>query len=151
MNQAHLHLMTNHVPILGTLCALLVLGFSFFTRAQAVRTAAYLLFVFSAFGAVIANWTGEGAEKIVEDLPGISHPVLEEHEEAADFALAASLTAGVLAVAGMAVSVFRPAWNGRMALAIGILGVLAFSIASRTAYLGGKIRHTELEPPPTQH
>jgi hypothetical protein len=83
MNQAHLHLMTNHVPILGSLCGLLVLGFSFFMRAaQAVRTAAYLLFVFSAIGAIVANWTGEGAEKVVEDLPGWSHSVLEEHEEA---------------------------------------------------------------------
>jgi hypothetical protein len=147
MDAVHLHLLTNHVPILGGAFGLLLLAVTFFLRtpSQQLRNAAYLILVVSALGAFVADASGEGAEEAVEHLAGISRYPLEEHEEAAPFAVGLSALAGVLSLAGLGLSVFRPAWNGRMALAVSLAALLAFASSARVGWLGGKIRHTELE------
>lgn len=145
MTQAHLHLLVNHLPILGTAFGLLVLLFGAATRSQTARTAAYLLLAVSAAGGLAAHWSGEGAEEIVEDMAGFSHEAIEEHEQAAGYALGVSVVLGLLSLAGMGTSVFMPRWNGRMALVIGLVALFTFAVMARTGYLGGRIRHTELE------
>jgi hypothetical protein len=96
-------------------------------------------------GGVLANWSGEGAEDLTENLPGFSHDAIEAHEDAAPYALGGSLVAGALALAALVLSALRPAWNVRMALVVGLAAALAFAASVRTGLLGGKIRHTELE------
>lgn len=147
MNPVYLHLLTNHLPVLGTAFGLLILLLAAFFRApsQQVRTCAYVLLVVSALGAVVANWSGEGAEDILEKLPGYSHDAIEEHEHAAPYALGGSLAAGGLALVAMVLSGLRPAWNVRMAVGVALVALFAFATTVRTALLGGKIRHTELE------
>lgn len=149
MNAVHLHLLTNHLPILGTAFGLLVLLLAGIFRApsQQVRNCAYVLVLVSALGAVLANWSGEGAEELTEKLPGVSHDAIEAHEEAAPFALGGTLAAGALSLAALVLSAFRPAWNVRMALAVGLVALFAFAASVRTGLLGGKIRHTELDQP----
>ena len=150
MNPAHIHLLTNHIPILGIGFGLLVLVYSFTLRSasQPVRNAAYLIFLVAAIGAMVANWSGEGAEELVEELSGVTHDNIEEHEEAATFALWTSLITGGLALAGLVFSVFKPAWNGRMAVAVSLVALFTSTVVVRTGYLGGKIRHTEIDDPP---
>lgn len=147
MNAAQIHLLTNHLPILGAAFALLVLAMAFLMRAnpQPVRNAAYAILIVSALGAVVANWSGEGAEEIAEHIAGVTHDAIEEHEDAAVFALWSSLLSGFLAAGALVAGVLRPTWNGRMALVVGLVTLWAFTVAARTGWLGGKIRHTELE------
>jgi hypothetical protein len=150
MNPAHVHLLTNHLPILGSVFGLLVLIYSFLLRkpSQQVRTAAYLILVVAAIGAVAANASGEGAEESVKRLPGVTHDAIEEHEDAATFALGAALAAGALSLFGIAANAFKPAWNGRLAVANLLVALFSLAVSARTGYLGGKIRHTELDHPP---
>lgn len=147
MNAVHLHLLTNHIPILGSAFGLLVLACGFLLRnpSQQVRNAAYLILVVSALGAFAANFSGEGAEEAVEHLAGVAHDPIEAHEDAAPFAVAWAALAGALSLAGLALSVFRPAWNRRMAWAVSVAALFAFATAARVGWLGGKIRHTELD------
>lgn len=147
MDATHLHLLSNHLPILGSAFGLLVLcfGLTLRTPSQPVRTAAYLILILSAAGAIVAHLSGEGAEEAVERLPGVSDAAIEAHEEAAPFAVATSALAGVLALAGIASGFLKPAWAGRIALATTLAALVAFAAAARTGWLGGKIRHTELD------
>jgi hypothetical protein len=135
------------VPILGSAFGLLLLLITLFLRtpSQQLRKAAYLLLCVSALGAFVANFSGEGAEEAVEHLAGVSHDPIEAHEDAAPYAVGLSALAGVLALAGMGLSVFKPAWNGRIALAVTLAALFAFASSARVGWLGGKIRHTELE------
>lgn len=150
MNPAHIHLLSNHIPILGMVFGLLVLVYSFAWRnqSQPVRNAAYLIFLVAAVGAVVANWSGEGAEELAEHLPGVTHDAIEEHEDAAGFALWTSLITGALALAGLVFSAVKPAWNGRLAVAVCLVALFSSTVVVRTGYLGGKIRHTEIDNPP---
>ncbi len=72
MNQAHFHLILNHLPILGILFGLIILTGGFLTKNAAVKRTALGMFVLSAIFAIPAYLTGEGAEEVVENLPGVN-------------------------------------------------------------------------------
>lgn len=147
MTQAHIHLLFNHFPILGTLFGILILGYGTLRGNRQVQTTAYLLFILSALGGVIAYATGDGAEELVEDLAGVTHRALEDHEDSGKYALVASGILGLLSVAGAILGRIKSDYRSRMAIGIGLFSLLTLAIAARTGYLGGKIRHTELYAP----
>ncbi len=146
MDPVHLHLLVNHLPIVGTILALPILGLALLGKSgPGAFHSAVLLLVISAGGAVVANSTGEGAEDGVESLPGVSDALIEEHEERAEVALALSIAAGVGALGLLGFSAIRRRPPGRALL--GLLTALTIAAAAAMAWTGnsgGVIRHTEL-------
>jgi hypothetical protein len=101
-----------------------------------------LLTVFGSLSVVPVYLTGEHAEETVENLPGVSEAFIEEHEEAGQFTLWIVLTFGAVSIIGLIISRNQQAkWFNLVML---LCGVLAFASATRTAYIGGKIRHSEI-------
>ena len=93
MNDAHLHLLINHFPIVGTVFGLGILIFGIIQKNQSVQNTAYILFIVCAIFTFAAMYTGEGAEEIVEDMPNIGIQIIHEHEELAEkFALLIYIT-----------------------------------------------------------
>jgi hypothetical protein len=144
MNGAHLHLLMNHIPVLGTFFGLALLAFAAWKRSDELRKAALGTFVITALAAVATYLTGEPAEDGVKGLPGIIAALIERHEDAAGIALGGGIALGVLALGGL--MWFRGGkpiknWFNTLALAAAILvtGLMAW-----TANLGGQIRHTEI-------
>ena len=84
MNDAHFHLVVNHLPIVGVLIGFLVLLAGLIMKKPQIKNTALGIFIFSALTAIAAFLTGEGAEEIVENLPGISETLIHEHEEYAE-------------------------------------------------------------------
>tara|TARA_R110002074_G_scaffold104070_2_gene224676 strand:- start:1376 stop:1864 length:489 start_codon:yes stop_codon:yes gene_type:complete len=84
MNDAHFHLVVNHIPIVGVLIGFLVLLSGYIIKSSQVKTTALGIFIFSTLTAIAAYYTGGGAENIVENLPGISETLIHKHEELAD-------------------------------------------------------------------
>lgn len=72
MNSAHLHLLINHFPIIGSIIGGFVLGYGIWSKSIQTKIAAYYVLLASTAGAVIAYLTGEGAEEIIENVQGIS-------------------------------------------------------------------------------
>lgn len=143
MNQAHLHLILVHIPVVLMPTATLLLVFAHLRKQTAIVPTICALFVVASLFAGAGFSLGEGAEEIVEHLPGISEHLIEEHEEAGDVALVLSIIAGVLALAtGIICSKFQALQ--RIALtALFITGAAASFSLGYTAYEGGKIRHPE--------
>ncbi len=144
MNATHLHLLLNHVPVLGTIFGLGFLAFALWRRNAAIQRAALSLFLAGALAAVPTYLTGEPAEDAVESMPGVTHQLIEQHEEVAAWAMGGVLLLGIVALGGLVW--FRrqsdvPRWFGSAALigALLVSGVMAW-----TASLGGQIRHTEI-------
>lgn len=106
--------------------------------------AAYGLLVLAAFGAGVAYLTGEGAAKTVEHLPGVLESRIERHEDFAVYALVALLTLGAVALAGFVLSARRSSLSPRMAALVLLVALVSFGLVGWTGYLGGQIRHTEL-------
>jgi hypothetical protein len=143
MNPVHLHLMLTHVPVLGTVFALLLLGVGLLRHSDEIKKLAFCAFAIFAAFAIPVFLTGEPAEKAVEHLSGVSEAVIETHEEAATIAFGVILSLGSIALGGLAFIRRRPVpqWFGLfvLTLAIATSGLLGW-----TANLGGKVRHTEI-------
>ena len=143
MDSVHLHLMLNHLPVVGTLFALLLLGFAILKRSDELKKVALGSFVIIAALATPAYLTGEPAEELAEKLPGVTESVIDPHEDAAKIAFALILSVGVVALTGLVFLRAKavPQWFAVsvLALSIGAAGALAW-----TANLGGQIRHTEI-------
>ena len=144
MNTAHIHLLITHLPIIGAFIGLLILLFAYLKKDANVKTAAYLVFVVCAIGACIAYATGEGAEEVVENLPGVVEAAIETHEDAAMYSLISMIALGVMSIIG----IMQIRWNiSKLNFIHSLIVFLSlFSMASiaYTGNLGGKIRHTEI-------
>lgn len=144
MNQAHLHLLFNHLPIMGTLFGLLVLAGGFIAKNHSVKRTALGIFVLSGLCAIPAFLTGEGAEEMVESLPGVTENLVEAHADLADIFLWVAGALGLLSlvtfIADLKASKVAPILYGITFVAA--LGTMA--LAKQVGTTGGEIRHTEI-------
>lgn len=143
MNSAHLHLILVHVPIVLVPIGLLILAFGHWRKDRSTTQVAYFLFIIAAIFVIPAFLLGEGAEEAVEHLSGVSEDLIEEHEEAADFALWLTIGLGVLSLGGAFFAqkgspLLRSTTVTTMVLSIVTIGALV-----NTAQRGGMIRHPE--------
>ena len=144
MSVVHLHLLLNHVPVIGLGFVLLVLLVATWRRSNDMAKLALFLLAGLAAVTAVVFLTGEPAEEAIEHVAGISESLIHEHEEAAEAALGATVAAGTLALGLLAVFWRRqlPRW----ATVVSLLAVLAAGgFMAWTANLGGQIRHTEIQ------
>ncbi len=147
MTWAHVHLAVNHLPVVLVPAAIAMLGVAWANKSAELRKAGLAWLVVAAVTGVGAYFTGEPAEGVVEDLPGVSKPAIEEHEEAAMPAAVATVTVGVVALAALMISrgpAPAPAW---MLVVTFALGLVAAALMVWTANLGGRISHPEIRGP----
>ncbi|HEV3408757.1 MAG TPA: hypothetical protein VG095_00555 [Chthoniobacterales bacterium] len=146
MNAAHLHVILNHIPVIGVPIGFALLIYGLLRKSTEVLRAALLLLVAMGIVAIPTFLSGQAAEDIVEHLPGVGHDVIENHEGAATIAFAVTLALGTVALGALLWS-FRSGTVGVPLVIVlllfsgGVSGWLA-----RTANLGGQIRHTEFQP-----
>lgn len=144
MNTTHLHLLLNHVPVVGAALGVLILLIGCWRKSDEVKKAALILFALVSLVAIPAYVSGEPAEDGVKGLPGISKPIIEKHEEAAAVAFTGIVVLGLLALVGL-IRYRReraiPPWFTTSALVVSLIvcGLMAW-----TANLGGQVRHTEI-------
>ncbi len=144
MNQAHLHLLFNHLPILGTLFGLLILAGGFFLKNDTLKRTALGLFVLSGILAIPAYLTGEGAEEVVESLPGVTENLIEAHEDMANIFLWMVGALGVLSLATFFAD-FKSRKVAPMLYTLTFVAALGSMVyAQRVGTSGGEIRHTEI-------
>ena len=143
MSSIHLHLLLNHVPIIGTVLGVLLLAVAVARRSDELGRVALWLFALLAGTSVLVFLTGEPAEELVEKLPGFSEALTERHEEAA---LAATIVMGVVGLFSLVVlAVFRRRPLARWATPVALVMALGATAAmGYAANLGGQIRHTEI-------
>jgi uncharacterized membrane protein len=144
MDQTHIHLLVNHVPVIGSIFGAFVLAYGLWARSVPTKIAAYFLLIFSALGAVITYLTGEAAEETVEHIQGISKDMIEQHEDFAVIALVALIILGIASLAGLLITIKKPSLIRTTAWVILFISVISFGLVARTAYMGGEIRHTEI-------
>lgn len=146
MNPAHLHLLVNHLPIIGFLLALPILGLAWMrARNSDLALAAAVLLLLSGGGTAAAYLTGEEAEEQIENQAGVAESYISAHEDAAKGAI----PAGILATLAGACLVFGAVRGGGAPIGVVPLAgaTLAAAVATGTmAYIGstgGKIMHPE--------
>ena len=144
MNDAHLHLLVNHFPIIGTIFGIGILIAGLALKNNALKNTAYILFLVAAIFAALSVNTGEGAEELVEDMPNIGKQIIHEHEELAEKLALLLYATGIFSL----LSLYTSSKNHKFAkIASYITLVLAIGAAVLGASVGttgGEIRHTEI-------
>lgn len=144
MSLVHLHLMLNHIPVVGALFLIVLFAAGVARGNATIVRVAFWTCVALAVVAVVTFLTGEPAEEAVEGIAGIHAAAVERHEDMALVATVLLGIGGVLSAAALWLTRRRetmPRWTG----VAGLVGSLAVAGAMGvTANLGGQIRHSEL-------
>ncbi|NEW78868.1 MAG: hypothetical protein GZ086_05470 [Gelidibacter sp.] len=144
MNEAHLHLVVNHLPIVGILIGLLVLVTGFLLKKSEVKVTALGIFVFSALASIAAFYSGEGAEEIVERIPGISETLINQHEEVAELFFTVILILGGISLVAMFLEIKKYKFAKFGFILVTLILLVAVVLAKNVGTTGGEIRHTEI-------
>ncbi len=144
MNATHIHLLFNHVPVLGSIFALIILAFGLFGANRVLRRTSYYIFIIVALFTLPVYFSGEGAEEVVEDIAGVSHAYIEEHEDLANISLYLMLITGGLSVLALIAGAKSQQKGKLYAKIILVVGLISFTTIAITAGHGGKIRHSEI-------
>lgn len=144
MNPAHLHIILNHIPVIGIPFGTAILTYAFLRKSAEIRTLGLLVFIAIALITIPTYVAGKAAEDMVEDLPGVSERLIDNHQRAATIALVATSVLGGLALIRLLTPARFAAIGGPMTILILVLSLGVAGWLARTANLGGQIRHSEI-------
>jgi hypothetical protein len=155
MNLAHLHIVFNHLPIMGVPIGVGLLALGAWAGNESIKRAALLVFIAIGIATIPIYLLGRGGEDFVEHLAGVSEDAIEAHE---DMAGAALLSIELLALVSVVVfaryggpamlsrspaAVVATPLPGKAVAVVFVLGLAASMVVGYTGRLGGRIRHTE--------
>ena len=144
MNDAHIHLLVNHFPIIGMIFGFGILIAGILFKNNTIINVSYIIFIVVAFFAFISMSSGEGAEDLVEDLPNVGKQIIHEHEEFAEKLALVLYILGAVSLFGFYANFknhSKAKLTSYLALVIAIVGVV---LAKSVGTSGGEIRHTEI-------
>ncbi len=144
MNLGYFHLAVNHLPVLGVVFGTILFACALLRKSTELRRAALWTFLVAALLALPAFLTGEPAEDLVKGLPGVTHQVVEAHEEFASVALSGVILLGLAALGGLTLAERSDRLRKNFTVGVLFCAVISAGLLIRTAQLGGQIRHTEI-------
>ena len=142
MTLAHLHLLLNHVPTVGTVIALALLVMSLVRRNDGMKRISLELFCVIGLITVVAYVSGLGAQPRLEEA-GAATAAIQRHHDAAFQGSAFMLLTGFVSWIGL--------WRSRRGAAsewhvpvVLLCSAVTVALMARAASLGGEIRHPEI-------
>jgi uncharacterized membrane protein YGL010W len=146
VNTAHLHLLLNHVPTVGSVVALGLLLLALVRRDEALKHAGLEVLFAIAVLTLPVYTSGVAAFMEIRNRPEISDQAMRIHQDAALAGFVATELAGFLAWVALWQTRRRGGTAPGVVPATIVMLVLALAITGRAANLGGDIRHPEIRP-----
>jgi hypothetical protein len=146
LSATHLHLMLNHVPVLGTIFVLIVLLWGLLRRSREITTLGLIFAVILSLATIPVYLTGEPTEHQQRNAAWFDRDRAHEHEEKAERGLIAVLITGALSLGALYLRRGgRPGNRAVTGLAVAGVAVSA-ALFALAALEGGEIHHEELRP-----
>ncbi|MCU1338371.1 MAG: hypothetical protein JWO19_3952 [Bryobacterales bacterium] len=152
MNLAHVHLLLNHFPTIGTIIGLGLFLVGLAAKSDDLKRASLVVFLGIALLTIPTYMSGNAAQemickspnKTVCTDPGVSRALIEKHEGSALLAFAFMEVTGAFAWLGL--WQYRriarlPRWS---LAAVALFSVITFGLMAQAANIGGEIRHPEI-------
>jgi multidrug transporter EmrE-like cation transporter len=139
MNEAHLHLLLNHVPILGSLFGLVVLAVGLLRDDVSIIRTGLVTLLIAAVLCLPVQLTGEGAQEVLQGVPGTAAALIQAHEEAAELSFWVLELTGALAM----LTLLQPQRTRLMTRLMLAGAIVSFALLAWAGSLGGQIRHPE--------
>jgi len=144
MNQAHFHLVVNHLPIIVPIVGVLVMLAGLVLKSEVIQRTAYGIFILGAICTIPAFVSGEGAEEVLEKIQGVSHKLIHEHEEKAETFALISYLLGAVALLGLWANWKKKSFSKLISYVVVLLSFVVIFFAQQTGTSGGEIRHPEI-------
>jgi len=145
MNSAHLHLMFNHLPMVGLGFAILLNFFAVFGKNPEIKKLSCIFYILIGLLSILPIVTGDGAGEIVKTYPGIINDEIEYHETWGYIFFYGVLATGALAIVALWFSGKNPVLMKKLNILMLILSLLVLIPTYQAGLTGGIIRHTEIE------
>ena len=147
MNGAQLHLITVHLPVVGTLAAVALLLLAIARNSESLVRVALGFLVFGALCAAAAYFSGPYAHEVTQDHASLDEHLVEQHALVARAAFFALVILGAISIkiwwdSTRISETKKGARLGLLAATLAIAWLMAW-----TAHLGGVIRHPEIREP----
>ena len=143
MNLAHVHLLLNHIPVLGSNFGLIFLLYAYFRKSQELIKTGMGILIGVALLTIPTFMTGDPARDIVKNMPDVAKNIIREHDDSAGYALTGILFLGGVCLAGLYYFRKNTSIPKGFTITVLLLTLFVCSIMIRTAYLGGQIHHPE--------
>ncbi len=144
MNGALVHLLLNHVPIMGSLFTLCLLIYGMAEKSGSVIRAAHVALIATALVSIPAFISGEDAEEVVERITSVNKSAIETHEDMAEIAFWALMMNAAIALGTMIASKKSENLSKPLVWVNLIFLFIVFVLMARTGWSGGEIRHSEI-------
>ena len=149
MNDAHLHMVVNHFPIIGTILAIGILIGGIIIKNKAVKNTSYWVFIVAAIFGALSMSTGEGAEEIVKDMPTVGWEIIHEHEELAEKLALILYLLAALSFLALYLNFKKNTKEKLVSYIVIAIGFASLFVVQKVGTSGGEIRHTEIRENPT--
>ncbi|HEV2653735.1 MAG TPA: hypothetical protein VGT82_02205 [Ktedonobacteraceae bacterium] len=150
MTTVHLHLLLNHIPILGSIFITVLFIVALIYRNTFLQKVLLWSLVVVALFTAATYLTGNGAEQAVQGLPGVSEDILHLHETVAKVGLALMFVTGAIALAGALFYSFKPKLPRLLLVLVLSILLLNSGVFVYIGYLGGQIHHPEIRSSSSQ-
>jgi hypothetical protein len=144
VNLAHLHLLLNHVPTVGSVVALGLLILALVRRDEPLKLVGLEVLFVIALLTLPAYMSGGAAHEKLRNQPGVSDDAMRVHQDAALAGFVVTELAGFVAWVALWQSRRRGRAAHGLVSASTLLLIVALALMSRAATLGGDIRHPEI-------
>lgn len=145
MNAAHLHLVLNHFPVIGSGIAIFVLIIGILKKSDDIKKTGAMIIILTSLITIPVYFSGEDAQaKIEGTYDDVAEEFIDPHEDFALYSFIAMNVAGVFALVSLLM--FRKQKPLPNSFTYSLLGLLLIvnGMMAYTANLGGKIHHPEI-------
>ena len=150
MNLAHIHLLLNHWPVIGSFVGLGLFLVALISKSDDLKQTALAFFGLMALVAIPTYMSGDVAHEVLKGSGGLSEPLIKTHQGVALLSLVFMEITGAAALVGLwkFSRMSRPApgsvvrSSSAVILLLSIVTVVLMSITGNT---GGAIRHPEAQ------
>ncbi len=144
MNLAHIHLLLNHFPVIGTLIGLgLFLG-ALIGNSNDLKKASLVIFLGIALLSIPTYMSGNAAQAEIKGLPGVSNTLIVQHQNAALLAYVFMEIMGAVSWFGLWQFRRNSRFGSWTLAAVLLLSVVTVTLMANAANIGGAIRHPEI-------
>jgi len=144
MNYAHIHILLNHFPSIGTFFGLALFVYALWKKNQDLQILSFIIFMVMAALAIPTVITGLAADVAISERPGVNPAMVELHRDAAVWAFGFLALTGTFAwLALWQYRRFKAPSQWTVWTVMG-LSIITLALMMQTGTLGGEISHPEI-------
>ena len=141
---AHIHLLVNHFPILGSIFVALLFIIALFFKNVLLQKVSLWFLIGVALSTAVAYASGGGTKAAVQNMPGVSDALIGAHEQMARYGLILMFIVGVVALGGVIFYSRKPVLPVFYRSLVLILLLISVALFIYIGFLGGQIMHPEI-------